>query len=360
MSKDINEQLGVWRSNEDETNVKMDPAIYKQHPEMENSTSFALQFTMYQFSGNAFMSLITAPLTTAYITMQMAVPNSSGRILNSMATDKINSNLNKTPISSNIPKHKQIKIDLMTKANNASKKAFEAPSNLKYHHTFSSISSQGLLGFYKGNLTGLIHLFATTNIKFALWPSTTFFNIQELDNVYRYAYYTLTGTLIDTCFQPLHVMQSRFILQNRTNKLFTYKSLLHAVKKHTSSNRGSEFFQGNLANLPRNLFLGGNFERNEINQEPVFWLAGMVLSGLLIYPITTVQRRLECQSEFQNMISKKYTGTLNGLKVIMKEEGVRGLYRGFFGYCMVSSISTLVAFWTMFGMLYQPDIEFNN
>ena len=144
MSKDINELTDIWRSNEDETPIKPDSAIWKQHPEMENSTAFSMQFTSYQFAGNALISLFTAPLTTAYITMQMAAPNNSGRILNQsfMGSEKVESNLQNSS-SSNLTKNRQAKIDMMIKANNASKRVFEAPILLKYNQTFNNLSSQG-------------------------------------------------------------------------------------------------------------------------------------------------------------------------------------------------------------------------
>jgi len=85
-------------------------------------------------------------------------------------------------------------------------------------------------------------------------------------------------------------------------------------------------------------------------------MISIAAGALLIYPIMTVQRRLECFSNQQGMLKRRYSGLLEGLKVVRREEGVKGLYRGFFGYCLVNSISTTVAFWTMFGMLYEPDI----
>jgi len=83
-------------------------------------------------------------LTTAYITMQMAAPNNSGRILNQnfMGSEKVESNLQNSS-SSNLTKNRQAKIDMMIKANNASKRVFEAPILLKYNQTFNNLSSQG-------------------------------------------------------------------------------------------------------------------------------------------------------------------------------------------------------------------------
>ena len=70
------------------------------------------------------------------------------------------------------------------------------------------------------------------------------------------------------------------------------------------------------------------------------------VGNLLIYPMLTVQRRLECQVNLPGMIPKRYNGFVHGFSLIAKEEGIRGLYRGFLGFNLVVSnikINTAIA-----------------
>lgn len=63
------------------------------------------------------------------------------------------------------------------------------------------------------------------------------------------------------------------------------------MKKIVKTNNAIDMFKGNLANIPRNIILGGNFENNSLSQEYCHWLTVSLLFGALVYPINTVQRR---------------------------------------------------------------------
>merc|ERR1712194_42540 len=231
----------------------------------------------------------------------------------------------------------------MVKSGMEGQRAFKAPVYNSYRQVFTALGYQGLLGFYKGNGLGLVHLFFTNNLKFmAIWPAekNALLKHEELTDIARLGYYTATGIAVDTIFQPLHVLQSRFILQNRLAKFYTYKSVLAAGKKHMASGGLGEFWQGNLANIPKNILLGGMFDQNALTQNPGVWIFTVFGSAWAVYPFLTAQRRLECQSQVGGMLTKRYSGVLHALRLIRQEEGFRGLYRGFLGFCAVNSLVT--------------------
>jgi len=106
-----------------------------------------------------------------------------------------------------------------------------------------------------------------------------------------------------------------------------------------SGGHAMEMFQGNLVNIPKNVILGGAFDPNSLSRNPYSWLAGGNIANLLFYPLLTIKRRLECQSNDVGMIRKRYTGAFHGLKVIYKEEGViKGWFRGFGGNLVVNNL----------------------
>lgn len=68
------------------------------------------------------------------------------------------------------------------------------------------------------------------------------------------------------------------------------------------------------------------------------FLLSSFLSQTLSYPLMTVLRRLHCQDNLPGMLPYKYTGLLNGLKTIFKEEGVKGVFRGYLAFTGVVSL----------------------
>ena len=50
----------------------------------------------------------------------------------------------------------------------------------------------------------------------------------------------------------------------------------------------------------------------------------------MIYPLNTIFRRLTCQHrDIPGMIPLRYKGIWHALRLILQEEGILGLYRGF-------------------------------
>jgi len=68
------------------------------------------------------------------------------------------------------------------------------------------------------------------------------------------------------------------------------------------------------------------------------YLLSNFIAQTVAYPLTTILRRLHCQDRLPGMLPYRYTGAWNAFKTISKEEGVKGLYRGFLAFTTVVKI----------------------
>lgn len=147
------------------------------------------------------------------------------------------------------------KYELMIKSG-TTQRAFRAPVYFGYKEALSSLLQQGWQGLYKGNFLGLLHFACTTNLKFQfIWPMENHIlsNKENMTLGSKYLFYTLTGMIVDFFMQPIHNLHSRFILQNRLSKFYTYKSILDALKKTTVKGNPAQLLQGNAVNIPKNI-----------------------------------------------------------------------------------------------------------
>eukprot|EP01015_Nassula_variabilis_P018588 TRINITY_DN3047_c0_g1_i23.p1 TRINITY_DN3047_c0_g1~~TRINITY_DN3047_c0_g1_i23.p1 ORF type:complete len:189 (-),score=17.79 TRINITY_DN3047_c0_g1_i23:26-592(-) len=151
---------------------------------------------------------------------------------------------------------------------------------------------------------------------------------------------TLISTGCDMIAHPFMTAQSRFVLQNRLPNFCLYRSIVHYFKKHIR--RPKEFFQGVSGHLPKNLLLTFGFLNLFQNRPAESFMLANLISNTLGYPFYTVMRRLQCQSNLPGMIPVRYSGVFHGFKLILSEEGVRGLYRGYLAFAVVQSFSTLL------------------
>lgn len=136
-------------------------------------------------------------------------------------------------------------------------------------------------------------------------------------------------TLVDICTYPIMLIQSRFILQNRISEFSTYKSLKHFLSKHKLRIK-SECTKGIFSQIPMNIILSFCNSLNSFASNPlknVFLTLN--LASFISYPFTTVMRRLQCQGEIAGMIPPRYKGMWHGMNLMVIEEGVKGLWRGY-------------------------------
>lgn len=65
----------------------------------------------------------------------------------------------------------------------------------------------------------------------------------------------------------------------------------------------------------------------------LFYLQAFIIHSLA-YPFLVIQRRLECQSAHLGMLPKKYRNFFDAAKQMVRQEGIRSLYKGFSVYSL--------------------------
>lgn len=137
---------------------------------------------------------------------------------------------------------------------------------------------------------------------------------------------------------PFHVLEARYILNNRIPSFQSYKS---AYSFGLQS--GLQVFNGITVHLPRTFLLsltGFNYFSSANFQT---YFTTQMIFQTLAYPLLTIQRRLECQSpDRAGMIPMRYEGAVHGAGLMWREEGIRGLYRGYAAFMVATSIYWIV------------------
>ena len=186
-------------------------------------------------------------------------------------------------------------------------------------------------GFYKGNFLGLIYQntqqllklsFSFSLYKYLQDDKSLFYIIRKFGILFG------MNTFIDLALHPIHLFQSRIILQHKNKKLRVWPTFKDMVKE-TYLRR--EIWNGATLNIPINFFLAFSqiaFMENNKSPSMVFH----VLSSLILtYPFLTLMRRKMCQSSKRGMLP---ISNINK-NAYSKYESFFNLYRGFSGFSFV-------------------------
>ena len=129
---------------------------------------------------------------------------------------------------------------------------FKPPVYRTYFECFQGLYKQGVFGFYKGNGVRCMHIFMfhKLNSEFNFLSEELFPNyIKTIKQIPCAKEFLLTCS-IDMLLHPLHLAESRFIMQNRFPNFSIYGSLFSLFKRQYS-----EIFRGILMHIPRNFFI---------------------------------------------------------------------------------------------------------
>lgn len=148
---------------------------------------------------------------------------------------------------------------------------------------------------------------------------------KKISNIAKLIVYALSTLFIDIALHPLHLAQSRYILQDRRKAFSTYNNIFELW---TSTLKSRSFFAGILGHLPINMFILGCYVLPSNSNLTEILTVGY-LPILLTHPLLTVMRRIECQSNDKGMLPYKYKGYMNAFATIFREEGFKAFYRGF-------------------------------
>ncbi|KAF2674548.1 mitochondrial deoxynucleotide carrier [Microthyrium microscopicum] len=172
------------------------------------------------------------------------------------------------------------------------------------------------------------------------------------------------GTISTTATYPLDLLRTRFAAQG-TEKV--YPSLLSGIRQIAETEGRRGFFRGlGAANVQIIPYMGLFFTAYETFKPIVAntslplmalgsgdGLAGVlasVLAKTAVYPLDTVRKRLQVQGPsrglYVNRNIPEYTGVSGTIKMILKREGVRGMYRGLTVALVKAAPTSAVTMWT--------------
>ena len=199
---------------------------------------------------------------------------------------------------------------------------------------------EGVRHLWKGNLSNCIRVFPQQAISYFVYQRThhtlstqTLQNLQTLQNQTTKTFLSsFTGGSVATLLTyPLETMRSRFSLQVNQSH---YRSLSHALRTTPIHH----WYQGVgicMAGFP--VFNALSFTvfhklppiNHEMDRVIRGGLAGMV-AVTVTYPTDLIRRRMQMQGFDASVPS--YSSTRHAIKQILRDQGIRGLYRGL-GVC---------------------------
>jgi solute carrier family 25 thiamine pyrophosphate transporter 19 len=172
------------------------------------------------------------------------------------------------------------------------------------------------------------------------------------------------GTVATTATYPLDLLRTRFAAQG-TDKV--YQGLRYAVREIRAGESTKGFYRGlGAANAQIVPYMGLFFTLYEgvkpiIHNAPVQldWMgsadgfagiAASIISKTAVYPLDTVRKRLQVQgpsrSRYVHGNIPEYSGIRGTLKLILKREGLRGMYRGLTVALVKAAPTSAVTIWT--------------
>lgn len=257
--------------------------------------------------GTTFAALIS-PLTVSSTLLQ-ATPRPNGPLID-------------PPAQPPVPKEAPAYAELSQKGLLRNINLKEPAPLMGYREVFAHLGSQNFKAFYKGFLLGNSHVMLSFSFKL--------FSQELLDfggREARICLAFLSGCAIDLALQPLRVLQTRFILQDRRYALATYKGILDAFRKHSKA--PAELFSGARAIAPLNAvqYLSLYFAPNI---DPLYLpYLFFLINGVATFPLQLAARRLEAQSSRMGMLKSQHKTLFSVLKSVWRDEGKLCLYRGF-------------------------------
>ncbi|KAE9978346.1 hypothetical protein EG327_007433 [Venturia inaequalis] len=187
------------------------------------------------------------------------------------------------------------------------------------------------------------------------------------------------GTVSTTATYPLDLLRTRFAAQGTTK---VYSSLLDGIKQihHNEGTKG--FFRGlRAANAQIVPYMGLFFTLYEtfkpiLHAQPlpleylgtadgIAGILASVIAKTAVYPLDTVRKRLQVQGPSREKyvhrnIPEYNTGVTGTIKMILRREGMRGMYRGLTVALVKAAPTSAITVWTferVMGMLKRREDE---
>ncbi|KAL5035351.1 hypothetical protein BDV3_005298 [Batrachochytrium dendrobatidis] len=219
-----------------------------------------------------------------------------------------------------------------------------------------TLKNEGFLGFYKGTLTPLLGIGACVSIQFgALEAMKRYFSgnnktgSQNLSILQLYLSGAVSGVANSVLSGPIEHIRTRLQIQSSTNKL--YNGPLDFVGKVSKQYGMSAIFKGQTVTVIRELHGFGVYfcvyeylmqramaingiKRNQVPswKQLLFGATSGYMLWISVYPIDVIKSKLQTDSFDKS--TQKYKGMIDCASKIFAQEGLTGLYRGFWA-CML-------------------------
>ena len=201
------------------------------------------------------------------------------------------------------------------------------------------IKEEGILTFWKGNLTNILFYFPTQSLNFAFKSYyKQLFPIKQSTNklLYNVICGSAAGVTSMLFFHPLDFAKTKIANDAKNiklNKPRKYKNFVDVYRQTFQQSGIREMYRGLIASCTcmcvyRGLYFGlYDTVNKKFNNFVLKFLLGWgvtILSGAAAYPFDTVRRRMIMTSGVKNT----YTNSFNCLSTIIQKEGVKSLYKG--------------------------------
>lgn len=219
----------------------------------------------------------------------------------------------------------------------------QAPTVSTYRQAQELLAKQGLLAFFKGNCFRISHSVLQHTLRMnAGYPLIILDSkrVTEIPFFAKFSYFFATNLLIDLVIHPLHLGETRFVLQNRLERLALYQSIPHFFRSFRGQWR--RMWQGWEATVPLNLTIALAYGLANEKRPYESIALSLASSNLIAYPLYTLMRRREAISDQRGMVARPLPAFRDHVSEIWQTEGYRGFYRGFIGYLTVQMISVIL------------------
>jgi solute carrier family 25 thiamine pyrophosphate transporter 19 len=232
----------------------------------------------------------------------------------------------------------------------------------------SILRTEGLTGLWKGNIPAELMYVCYGGIQFTAYRTTTQLLStlpQRLPSpVESFIAGATAGGLATATTYPLDLLRTRFAAQGPER---VYTGLYASVRDIAANEGGRGFFRGCSAAVGQIVPYMGLFFAGYESLRPIMAggvhemlpfgsgdaVAGVIASVLAktgVFPLDLVRKRLQVQGptreKYVHRNIPEYRGVFNTMGLIVRTQGVRGLYRGLTVSLLKAAPASAVTMWT--------------
>ncbi|CRG91762.1 Mitochondrial thiamine pyrophosphate carrier 1 [Talaromyces islandicus] len=228
------------------------------------------------------------------------------------------------------------------------------------------VREEGITSLWKGNISAELLYVCYGGAQFTAYRTTTQ-ALQQLphrlpQSVESFVAGAVAGGLATACTYPLDLLRTRFAAQGKERIYTSILSSIRDISRHEGS-RG--FFRGCSAAVSQIVPYMGLFFTTYEGLRPLLTqmdslpfgsgdaAAGVIASVIAktgVFPLDLVRKRLQVQgphrSRYVHTNIPEYRGVLSTMSVILRTQGVRGLYRGLTVSLIKAAPASAVTMWT--------------